>query len=288
MRSRIIAALTTAACVATVGLTSSSPAQAIVGGYQVTDDRFGFMASIQYAGEDGTSGHFCGGSVIDKRWILTAAHCIVLTEAKPQDIQVAVGRDNIDEDLAQGQTLTVDRIEVHPDYESTNTFDAALIHVTEDITTAPAIPLVAPGEDSLEQEGAALTVAGWGTEFFGAPVVPAQLKAVDVRAVADENCTTNGVMGFQPDSEICASELLGDSCQGDSGGPLFGELADGRRVQVGIVSYGLGCATPGFPGVYAEVNNASIHGFITGVVGGTTAPTSPSEGKGGKGGGPKK
>ena len=115
----------------------------------------------------------------------------------------------------------------------------------------------------LEQDGAALTVAGWGTEFFGSPFIPADMKAVDVEAVADANCTTNRTQGFQDESEMCAETLGGDSCQGDSGGPLFGTLADGRRVQVGIVSYGLGCAVPEFPGVYGEVNNPSIHDFIT-------------------------
>ncbi|KAA1426172.1 S1 family peptidase [Nocardioides antri] len=271
MRSRITAALAATAAFAAAVVSTIHPAEAIVGGYQVTDDRFGFMASIQSKGQNGTAGHFCGGSVIAKRWILTAAHCMV--DTRPGDIQVAVGRDNIDTDVAQGQTLAVDRIVVHPRYEDTGTHDAALIHVTADITTAPAIALAAPGQDSLEQQGARLTVAGWGTEFFGSPVVPAQLKAVDVRAVADENCVTNGLMGFQAATEVCAEELGGDSCQGDSGGPLFGRLADGRRVQVGIVSYGLGCATPGFPGVYGEVNNPSIHNFITTTagLGGTTA-----------------
>ncbi|MFC5730766.1 MULTISPECIES: S1 family peptidase [Nocardioides] len=278
MRSRTIATLATAACLAAAGLSAAGPAEAIVGGYQVTDDRFAFMASIQDAGANGTDGHFCGGSVISQRWVLTAAHCIDLTGVQAKDIQVAVGRDNLDQDLAEGQTLLVDRIEVHPDYDG-GPFDAALVHVTEDITSAPAIPLVARGEDTLEQDGARLTVAGWGTEFFGSPAAAAQLKAVDVRAVADSSCTTNQAMGFEPDLEICASELLGDSCQGDSGGPLFGTLPDGRRVQVGIVSYGLGCATPGFPGVYAEVNNASIHQFITGTAGltGTTATRSKKE-----------
>ena len=84
-------------------------------------------------------------------------------------------------------------------------------------------------------------MAGWGTEFFGSPVIPADLKSVDVEAVADDACTTNGLMGFQPDTEMCAEALGGDSCQGDSGGPLFGTV-DGRVTQVGIVSYGLGCA----------------------------------------------
>lgn len=257
---RALAALTFATTASLVGTgLVAGPAGAIVGGDTAEDGQFPFMASIQFKGDDGTAGHFCGGSVVGARWVLTAAHCMV--DTKPGEIQVAVGRTDID-DLSTGQTLTADRIVVHPDYEETGTFDAALIRVTQDIA-APAIDLVPLGEDSLEEQGAPMTVAGWGTEFFGSPFIPADLKYVDVTAVSDENCTTNGLMGFQADSEVCAEALGGDSCQGDSGGPMFGTLADGRTVQVGIVSYGLGCAVPQFPGVYGEVNNPSIHGFIT-------------------------
>ena len=124
---RTLARLTAAALVLAGAQLAASPADAIVGGYQAEDGQFPFMASIQTQGYgDGTAGHFCGGSVIGSRWILTAAHCMV--DTKPGDIQVGVGRTNID-DFSTGQTLAVDRIVVHPDYEDTGTFDAALIHV---------------------------------------------------------------------------------------------------------------------------------------------------------------
>jgi trypsin len=261
---RTLARLTAAALVLAGAQLAASPADAIVGGYQAEDGQFPFMASVQLKEYgDGTDGHICGGSVIATRWILTAAHCMV--DTKPSEVQVGVGRTNIN-DFSTGQTLDADRIVVHPDYEETGTFDAALIHVNADIA-APTIALAPQGDDTLEQQGAPMTVAGWGTEFFGSPIIPENLKAVDVTAVADDNCTTNGLMGFQADSEVCAETLGGDSCQGDSGGPMFGTLADGRQVQVGIVSYGLGCAVPAFPGVYGEVNNPSIHDFITSTAG---------------------
>ena len=272
-RSHVLGAVLAAATL--VGAGALAPASAIVGGSTVPDGRYAFMASVQTKGSSGSDGHFCGGSVIAARWVLTAAHCMV--DEKPGDLQVTVGRTDL-EDSSTGQTVSVDRVVVHPDYEDTGTFDAALIHTTTAMS-APAIALAPLGDDELEQSGAALTVAGWGTEFFGSPVIPSRLKSVDVEAVADEECTTNGLMGFAPDSEICAETLGGDSCQGDSGGPLFGNLADGRRVQVGIVSYGLGCAVPEFPGVYGEVNNASIHDFITSTTGVTSSVKAGGKGK---------
>lgn len=255
----LVATLALAAAPLAATSLAAGPAEAIVGGSQVEEGKYAFMASLQSRGSNGSEGHFCGGSVIAKRWVLTAAHC--MEGETPKALQVAVGRTDL-EDTSRGQTLKVDRIVVHPKYADTGTYDAALVHVTARMRV-PKMRLNPLGNDTLESDGVPLTVTGWGTEFFGSPVIPSNMKEVDVQAVSDANCTTNRPQGFQDATEVCAESLGGDSCQGDSGGPLFGRLASGRRVQVGIVSYGLGCATPEFPGVYGEVNNPSIHRFIT-------------------------
>lgn len=236
----------------------TTPSSAIVGGRSAKDGEFRFMASIQSKGSSGSDGHFCGGSVIAKRWVLTAAHC--MEGERPRNIQVAVGRTDL-EDTGKGQTLAVEKILVHPKWTTEGTYDAALIKTKADMRV-PTIALVPRDNNVLEQDGARVRATGWGTEFFGAPIIPSRMKTVALQTVADANCTTNETQGFNGPTEICAEALGGDTCQGDSGGPLFGTLASGRRVQIGIVSYGLGCATPGFPGVYGEVNNRSINSFI--------------------------
>ena len=244
-------------------LATAGPSSAIVGGSSVQDGGLRFMASIQQAGSRGAEGHFCGGSVVASRWVLTAAHCITEDDdsvTRPGTLQVVVGRTDLES--SGGQVVRVDRVLRHPKYLSTGTFDAALLHTTTAMKV-PTIRLVGTSNNTLERDGRTVTVAGWGTEFFGSPVIPSRMKKVSLSVVGDSSCTTNTLMGFNAPTEICADALGGDSCQGDSGGPLFGTLADGRRVQVGIVSYGLGCATPGFPGVYGEVNNPSIRAFIS-------------------------
>ena len=104
--------------------------------------------------------------------------------------------------------------------------------------------------------GSSLTVMGWGNQSTTGEEFPDRLFQVEVPLVSNQQCANNYAPGGTTITEnmICAGFKQGgkDSCQGDSGGPLLYQL-NGTWQQVGIVSFGEGCAQPDFPGVYARV-----------------------------------
>lgn len=234
---------------AALGLTAS-PASAVVGGTAAPAGAYGFTASLQ----DGDFA-FCGGSVIAPGWVLTAAHCV--PDGQAAGLSVVVG--TVDNSDGSGQRLPVAQVLVHPEYDADAfTHDAALLRLSGATSVTP-IALATAADDALEADGTPVTVTGWGDQTplaGGGLLTTNRLREVELEVVGDDSCDVDAATG------VCAEALLKDSCQGDSGGPLFATTA-GRRVQVGIVSYGLGCGVPEFPGVYSEVNNASIRSFIT-------------------------
>ena len=232
-------------------------AQAVVGGTTSAEGSQPFMASLQ--GGDGF--HFCGGSVIASTWVLTAAHCVADGDAS--DLYVVTGRTDLN-DTSKGQRIKVAQVYVHPAYAD-DTHDAALLRLSS-ATSAPALALAGAGDDDLEAAGTPVTVAGWGDQLPTMGLFASStLRQVDLKVVSDAECGQTN-LGFDGPTGVCAAALLKDSCQGDSGGPLFAVKA-GRKVQLGVVSYGQSCALPRFPGVYSEVNNTAIRGWIGSVSG---------------------
>ncbi|MDT7573424.1 MAG: hypothetical protein QOE05_3598 [Actinomycetota bacterium] len=240
-----------------LALAVTTPASAIVGGAAASEGEFGFMAAL----EDGTGFQFCGGSVIGASWVLTAAHCV--PDADASDLYVVTGRTNLS-DTSRGQVIKVDKVYVNPQYAD-SAHDSALLHLSTP-TSSPAIALAGAADDGLEAAGKPVTVTGWGdqTPTLGLNAT-SSLRKVDLSVVSDSECGQTN-FGFDAATGVCASALLKDSCQGDSGGPLFATTPAGR-IQIGIVSYGQSCALPKFPGVYSEVNNSQIRGWITSVSG---------------------
>ena len=225
----------------------SPTADAVVGGEDVEPGEHPYMAAIL---EDG--GQICGGSVIARQWVLTAAHCI----SEGASLSVAVG--NVD--YTQGREIAVDNAVVHPDYDTdTSANDVALLHLVSN-AGVPTLRIPGGSADRFEVTGTPALVVGWGSEVPVVGLVPpvtTTLKQAELAVVSDDDCAED----LDAATQVCAEAFLADSCQGDSGGPLIVEGNKGP-FQLGVVSYGFGCAVPEFPGVYSEVNSPSIRTFI--------------------------
>ena len=236
--------------------TASAQDGRIVGGTPVADGKYTFMASLK--GRWGS--HFCGGTLIAPRYVLTASHCV--DRKRVRDVpQVVIGSATLSG--TNGVTAAVSRIIMHPNYGKPVQYahDAALLELSTAVTSiAPiAVDSDSSATNPFEAAGYNLTTAGWGTTREGASCCPDRMNEVDVPVVTDASCGASYGSSFNAATMLCAGVGGKDSCQGDSGGPLFDKA---RLVQLGTVSWGNGCARSGFPGVYGELNYPVIRDWI--------------------------
>lgn len=260
--------------------------QYIVGGTAVPDGAYRFQAALlgQTFGSDDWERQFCGGSLIGPDQVLTAAHCVDFIgdgpgdELRLEDLRVVVGRTVLTSD--QGQKRRAVRIDIHPSWDpDSSRFDAAVITLASPITGIKPIQLVTSGSDALERPGSIVLATGWGNTI-AQPVGPGpggvhyayRMRVVSLPVLSRTDCETSytidGISYVDTKTMICAGKTGKDTCQGDSGGPLFLKATSGGYVQLGITSWGAGCAATGFPGVYTRLGNGSIGHFIQVAAGG--------------------
>jgi secreted trypsin-like serine protease len=242
--------------------------QDIVGGTATTIAANPWQVSLQ-----SSSGfHFCGGSVINENWILTAQHCVNDGGTISKPARVEAGTTTIS---GSGQVRSVAEVIVYPGYvDASKGKDVALLRLSTPLdlsgANVKAIGLVteADAAGGLTNTGVVTRVTGWGTLSSGGSS-PDTLQTVDVNVVSNSSAQSS-----YPSETITADQLAAaapgkDSCQGDSGGPLTVVKGTGRAL-AGVVSWGYGCADARYPGMYARVS--SFESWITSTISGTTPP----------------
>jgi secreted trypsin-like serine protease len=230
---------------ATMSAVTVSPAQAddiwpqVVGGTPAAQGEFPWMVRLSMG---------CGGALYTPTLILTAAHCVGATG---NNTSIGVTQGVIDLQDPARTTRTSNYVLRAPGYNGDGK-DWALIRISSPIN---GVPLLRLATDTSLHNGN-FQVMGWGATSSGGGQ-QRFLRKAEVPFITDTQCrSASGYSGLIAAEEICAGNWTSggvDTCQGDSGGPMTKRNASGEWIQVGIVSWGIGCAGAMAPGVYTEV-----------------------------------
>lgn len=227
----------------------------VVGGTRAAQGEFPWMVRLSMG---------CGGAMYTQQLVLTAAHCVPGTGANTS-ITATLGVVDL-QDAAQVNVRS-NYVYQAPGYNNPSGDDWALIRLERAIDV-PTLAVATNGDF----DSGTFTVAGWGAAVEGGAQQRYLLKA-DVPFIDDAQCGS-AYSELVPAEEICSGDWDNggiDTCQGDSGGPMFRRDAAGEWIQVGITSWGFGCARPQNPGVYTQTSHfaAAIEAAAEDLGGGT-------------------
>ncbi len=234
----------------------------IIGGEIADEGAYPWIAPLF---EPDAGWYGCGGTLINPRWVLTAAHCTYDTvDTDNPFLDVVLGINQLSNASANDH-IPVRRVIHHPDYNpDTNDNDVALLELA---TPSDNTPITLIDSNAGDLAGITARVIGWGnTAIPPEEVFLDELRQLDMPVISNTLCNAPASYdGGISDNMLCAGFEAGqkDSCQGDSGGPLVYQNDD-QWYQIGVVSWGADCAAPLLYGVYSRLT--VLGGWIQGEI----------------------
>ncbi|KAL1502299.1 hypothetical protein ABEB36_007465 [Hypothenemus hampei] len=240
----------------------------IVGGQEAGKAEFPWLVSITRRGN-----HFCGGTLIDKRHVMTAAHCLCTgignDHLKPGNLKITISQHDLSQTNSEAYEMSVKSVIVHPEYMCNKVKnDIAIVELHDEVKwTENVSPACLPANNkekfNILSDNFKATVAGWGwtNENKNKGGRATILQKAHVNVVEIEKCRdwykSQGKKTKIQETQICAGHENGgiDACWADSGGPLMVETKTRDQIMViGVVSTGIGCGRPYLPGIYTRVS----------------------------------
>ena len=216
----------------------------VVGGEVAPTGRYPYMVELL----DPSGEYISGASLIAPNLVLTAAHSTVINIDA-----VSIGRQDLSNANENYETIKVVEVVVNPNFRPRKfNHDAAILKL-ERASSYQHVKL--NNSSDVPADNSELTVMGWGVDESGG--ISNILKQTQVTTMTNSECKATSYLDEEiTDAMLCASgDGIRDACDGDSGGPLIIKGQDANSdVQVGIVSFGRGCASVDYPGVYTRIS----------------------------------
>ncbi|XP_067085510.1 elastase-1-like [Osmerus mordax] len=227
----------------------------VVGGEVARPNSWPWQISLQYL-SGGTYRHTCGGSLIRRGWVMTAAHCV----DSPRTWRVVIGDHNIYTSEGSEQYVSVSQVVIHPNWDAnylSSGWDIALLRLSSEVTLNSKVQLASlPPSGQVLPHDNLCYITGWGRTQTGGQL-SAELKQAYLPVVDHKTCTSSGWWGSTvKTSMVCAGGGSLSGCQGDSGGPLNCQV-NGQYVVHGVTSFvsSSGCNAQRRPTVFSRVSN---------------------------------